>query len=44
MARGISFFVIGLLEKLVIADTLAFFVNQELSHYQLLSTGGRGCR
>ncbi len=40
MARGISFFVIGLLEKVVIADTLAFFVNRELSHYQLLSTGG----
>jgi alginate O-acetyltransferase complex protein AlgI len=40
LARGVSFFVIGLLEKVVVADTLAFFVNRELSHYQLLSTVG----
>jgi alginate O-acetyltransferase complex protein AlgI len=37
---GISFLLIGLLEKVVLADTLAFFVDRELGHYQLLSTGG----
>jgi alginate O-acetyltransferase complex protein AlgI len=37
---GISFFLIGLLEKVVVADTLAFFVDRELAHYQLLSTSG----
>ena len=37
---GVSFFVVGLLEKVVIADTLAFFVDRGLAHYQLLSTSG----
>jgi alginate O-acetyltransferase complex protein AlgI len=37
---GVSFFLIGLLEKVVVADTLAFFVDRELAHYELLSTGG----
>ncbi len=40
LSRGISFFVIGLLEKVIIADTLAFFVDRELAHYQILSAGG----
>ncbi len=40
LSLGISFFVIGLLEKVVIADTLAFFVDRELAHYLSLSTGG----
>lgn len=40
LSLGISFFVIGLLEKVVIADTLAFFVDGELAHYLSLSTGG----
>jgi len=40
LSLGISFFLIGLLEKVVIADTLAFFVDRELAHYQLLSTSG----
>jgi alginate O-acetyltransferase complex protein AlgI len=35
---GISFFLVGLLEKVVVADTLAYFVDRELAHYQLLST------
>jgi alginate O-acetyltransferase complex protein AlgI len=37
---GVSFFVVGLLEKVVIADTLAFFVDRGLGHYQLLSSSG----
>ena len=40
LSLGVSFFVIGLLEKVVIADTLAFFVDRELAHYLSLSTGG----
>ena len=37
---GISFFLIGLLEKVVVADTLAYFVDRDLAHYQVLSTAG----
>ena len=40
LGLGVSFFVLGLLEKVVVADTLAFFVDRELAHYQLLSTSG----
>jgi alginate O-acetyltransferase complex protein AlgI len=40
LGLGISFFVLGLLEKVVVADTLAFFVDRDLAHYQLLSTSG----
>ncbi|HEV7596301.1 MAG TPA: MBOAT family protein [Gemmatimonadaceae bacterium] len=40
LSLGISFFLIGLLEKVVIADTLAFFVDRELAQYQMLSTSG----
>src|SRR2546423_13102797 len=39
LGLGISYFVLGLLEKVVVADTLAFFVDRDLAHYQLLSTG-----
>ena len=40
LGLGVSFFVLGLLEKVVVADTLAFFVDRDLAHYQLLSTSG----
>ena len=38
--RGISFFVVGLVEKVVIADSLAAFVDPALAQYQTLSTAG----
>lgn len=38
LARGVSFFVIGLVEKVVIADSLAGFVDPALSHYGDLSS------
>jgi alginate O-acetyltransferase complex protein AlgI len=38
--RGLSFFVIGLVEKVLVADTLAAFVDPALAQYGLLSTGG----
>ena len=40
LGRGISFFVIGMVEKVVVADTLAAFVDPALANYQALSTGG----
>jgi alginate O-acetyltransferase complex protein AlgI len=40
LGLGISFFVLGLLEKVVLADTLAFFVDRNLAQYTLLSTSG----
>jgi alginate O-acetyltransferase complex protein AlgI len=38
--RGVSFFAVGLIEKVVIADTLAAFVDPALQHYATLSTLG----
>src|SRR5689334_15001009 len=38
--RGISFFVIGLVEKVLVADSLAAFVDPALAHYASLSTLG----
>jgi alginate O-acetyltransferase complex protein AlgI len=38
--RGVSFFTVGLVEKVVIADTLAAFVDPALAHYASLSTLG----
>jgi alginate O-acetyltransferase complex protein AlgI len=38
--RGLSFFVIGMVEKVVIADSLAAFVNPALANYTALSTAG----
>jgi alginate O-acetyltransferase complex protein AlgI len=38
--RGISFLAIGMVEKVVVADTLAAFVNPALASYHSLSTGG----
>jgi alginate O-acetyltransferase complex protein AlgI len=38
--RGISFFAVGMVEKVLIADTLAAFVDPALANYQSLSTAG----
>ena len=38
--RGMSFFVVGLVEKVLIADTLAAFVDPALASYDALSTAG----
>ena len=40
LQRGVSFFVTGLVEKVLVADTLAAFVDPALAHYQTLSTLG----
>jgi alginate O-acetyltransferase complex protein AlgI len=40
MKRGISFFIVGLVEKVIVADTLAAFVDPALAHYAALSTLG----
>jgi alginate O-acetyltransferase complex protein AlgI len=37
---GVSFFVIGMVEKVLVADTLAAFVNPALAEYGELSTTG----
>ena len=38
--RGMSFFTVGLVEKVIIADTLAAFVDPALANYASLSTLG----
>ena len=38
--RGVSFFAVGLVEKVLIADTLAAFVDPALASYHGLSTAG----
>jgi alginate O-acetyltransferase complex protein AlgI len=38
--RGVTFFVIGLVEKVVVADTLASFVDPALAGYAALSSAG----
>ena len=38
--RGLSFFAVGLIEKVIVADTLAAFVDPALSNYASLSTIG----
>lgn len=40
LQRGISFFVVGLVEKVIVADTIAAFVDPALAQYQSLSTLG----
>ena len=40
LGRGLSFFCIGLVEKVLVADTLAAFVNPALANYSTLSTLG----
>src|SRR5438132_10402640 len=39
LGLGISFFIYGLVEKVLVADTLAGFVNPALEQYRTLSTG-----
>jgi alginate O-acetyltransferase complex protein AlgI len=40
LGRGISFFIVGLVEKVLVADSIAAFVDPALAHWQLLSTLG----
>jgi alginate O-acetyltransferase complex protein AlgI len=40
LSRGISFFTVGLVEKVLIADSIASFVDPALAHYAELSTLG----
>src|SRR4051812_731697 len=40
MQRGVSFFITGMVEKVLVADTLAAFVNPALADYRSLSTVG----
>ena len=40
LGRGISFFCIGLVEKVLVADTLAAMVDPSFAHWRELSTGG----
>ena len=40
LTRGVSFFCIGLVEKVLIADTLAAMVDPSFAHWQELSTAG----
>jgi alginate O-acetyltransferase complex protein AlgI len=40
LSRGISFFIVGLVEKVLVADTLAGFVDPALANYAGLSTVG----
>jgi len=40
LGRGISFFVVGLVEKVLVADSIAAFVDPALAHWQALSTLG----
>jgi alginate O-acetyltransferase complex protein AlgI len=37
---GVQFFVVGLVEKVLVADTLAAFVDPALANFSSLSTGG----
>ena len=40
LGRGIGFFLVGLVEKVVVADSLAAFVDPALARFELLSTVG----
>jgi alginate O-acetyltransferase complex protein AlgI len=40
LSRGISFFIIGMVEKVLVADSIAAFVDPALAQYASLSTAG----
>jgi alginate O-acetyltransferase complex protein AlgI len=40
LGRGVSIFVVGLMEKVLVADSLAAFVDPALAQYESLSTAG----
>ncbi len=40
LGLGVSYFIIGLVEKVVVADSLAAFVDPAFAHYDSLSTAG----
>lgn len=40
VARGVGFFVVGMVKKTIVADTIAQFVDPMLSNYGSLSTAG----
>jgi alginate O-acetyltransferase complex protein AlgI len=40
MARGIGFFVVGLIKKAVVADSIAMYLDPALASYSTLSTAG----
>jgi alginate O-acetyltransferase complex protein AlgI len=40
LGKGIAFFIVGLVEKVIVADTIAAFVDPALARYDLLSTAG----
>lgn len=40
LSRGVSFFIVGLVEKVLVADSLAAFVDPALARYTTLSTAG----
>ena len=40
LSKGIAFFLVGMLEKILVADTLAAWVDPAFTNYQSLSTAG----
>ena len=40
LVRGISFFIVGMVEKVLVADSIAAFVDPALARYETLSTAG----
>ncbi len=40
LRRGVSFFIVGLVEKVLVADSLAAFVDPALSRHEALSSAG----
>jgi alginate O-acetyltransferase complex protein AlgI len=43
MARGLGFFVVGLIKKVVIADSIAHWIDPMLASYESLSMAGAWC-